>query len=89
MKIKSKLYKYSLLFVIVLIFIINGIYFYARLKPKLDIHNVNSFYLYTKNNELYYQGSNSKEWESIDQISPNLIKTTIKAKIVCFIFSSF
>ena len=77
MKLRKKLFKYSFIFIIICIFFINGVYFYAKLKPKLDIKNVNSFYLYTINNELYFQGSGEKEWVNIDKISDYLIKATI------------
>lgn len=74
---KKRLFKYLVIFILFTIFMINGVYFYAKLKPKLDIRNVNSFYLYTNNNELYFQGSGEKEWVSLNDISNNLIKTTI------------
>ena len=77
MKFRKRLFKYTFLFIIFSIFFINGVYFYAKLKPKLDIKNVNSFYLYTINNELYFQGSGEKEWVNLDKISPNLINATI------------
>ena len=77
MRIKKRIFKYSFLIIIIIIFLINGIYFYAKLKPKLDIKNVNSFYLYTINNELYFQGSGEKEWVNINKISPNIINATI------------
>ena len=77
MKLKKKLFKYFVIIILFFIFLINGIYFYAKLKPKLDIKNVNSFYLYTNNNELYFQGSGEKEWVNLNDISENLIKTTI------------
>ena len=74
---KKKIFKYMIIILIFTIFFINGVFFYAKLKPKLDIKNVNSFYLYTENNELYFQGSGEKEWISLNNISDNLIKTTI------------
>ena len=74
---KKHLLKYIFIFIISTIFIINGVYFYAKLKPKLDIKNVNSFYLYSNNNELYFQGSGEKEWVNLSDINENLIKTTI------------
>ena len=74
---KKKLFKCTVIFILFTIFLINGIYFYAKLKPKLDIKNVNSFYLYTKDSELYFQGSGEKEWVNLNEISNNLIKTTI------------
>ena len=74
---KKRLFKYIVLFILFSIFFINGVYLYAKIKPKLDIRNVNSFYLYTNNNELYFQGSGQKEWVNLKDISDNLIKTTI------------
>ena len=74
---RKRLFKYIVIIILSTIFIINGVYFYAKLKPKLDIRNVNSFYLYTSNNELYFQGSGEKEWVNLNDISKNLINTTI------------
>ena len=74
---KKRLFKYIVFIILFIIFFINGVYFYAKLQPKLDIKNVNSFYLYTKDNELYFQGSGEKEWINLSDISNNLIKTTI------------
>ncbi len=77
MLLKKRLFKLFFILIILCIFFINGIYFYAKLKPKLDIKNVNSFFLYDINSELYFQGSNGKEWVYLKDISDNLIKTTI------------
>ncbi len=77
MKLRKRIFKFLFITIIIVIFSISGIYFYARLKPKLDIKNVNSFYLYDTNNELYFQGSNGKEWVNLNDISDNLIKATI------------
>lgn len=66
-----------MIFILGFIFLINGIYFYAKLCPKLDIKNVNTFYLYTNNDELYFEGSGEKEWVDLNNISDNLIKATI------------
>ena len=74
---KKRIFKYSVILILFIIFFINGVYLYAKLKPKLDIKNVNSFYLYTNNNELYFQGSEKKEWTTLKNISNNLIKSTI------------
>lgn len=74
---KKRILKYIIIFILFIIFFINGVYFYAKLKPKLDIKNVNSFYLYTNNNELYFQGSEKKEWTLLKDINNNLIKATI------------
>lgn len=77
MSIKKSIFKYCFFFVIFIIFIINGVYFYAKIKPKLDIKNVNSFFLYTDDDYLYFQGSGEKEWISIKEISTNIINATI------------
>lgn len=77
MNFKKKLFKYSFILLLVGIFSITGIYFYAKLKPKLDIKNVNSFYLYDTKEELYFQGSGGKEWVNIDKISKYIKDTTI------------
>ena len=74
---KKKIFKYIVIFILATIFLINSVYLYARIKPKLDIRNVNSFYLYDQNDELYFQGSGQKEWIGLNDISNNLIKTTI------------
>jgi len=53
-----------------------GIYAYARFTPKLPIDSANSYYLYDKENNLVSNG-NSKEWISLNEISPYLINATI------------
>ena len=77
MSIKKRLFKYSFILLLLGIFSINGVYFYAKLKEKLDIKNVNSFYLYDNRQELFFQGSGGKEWIELDKISNYLIKATI------------
>ena len=77
MKFKKRILKYFIILILGFIFLINGVYFYAKLIPKLDIKNVNTFYLYTKSNELYFEGSGEKEWVNLKNISNNLIKATI------------
>ena len=77
MKLRKKLFKYFFFAILIGIFIINGLYFIAKNKEKLDINNVNSFYLYDINNNLYFQGSGGKEWVKLDDINPYVIKATI------------
>ena len=76
-KIRKIFFKYTFLLILIGIFTISGIYFYARLKPKLEIRSVNSFYLYDQKQELYFQGTGQKEWVALDEISPFVIKATI------------
>lgn len=77
MKKKDIVYKIIIIFILFNMFLITGIYFVAKLKPKLDIRNVNSFYLYDQNMELYFKGSGQKEWVNLNEISPYLIKATL------------
>ncbi len=77
MKIKRLIFKYFCIIIFLMIFTINALYFYAKLKPKLDIKNVNSFYLYDIKENLYFKGSDGKEWVNINDISPYLIEATL------------
>ena len=64
------------------IFIIGNIavYTYAYLTPKLQIKSANSFMLFDKDNNMYFQGSGSQEWIALDEISPYLISATIQTE---------
>ena len=77
MRLKKKLFKYFFITILIGIFFINTLYFIAKNKEKLDINNVNSFYLYDNNDNLYFQGSGGKEWVKLNQINDYIIKTTI------------
>lgn len=68
--------------IIIAIFVIGNvcIYAYAKLSPKIEIKNANSFMLFDNNNEVFFQGSGSKEWISLDDISPYLVKATINTE---------
>lgn len=63
--------------VFLIILIICGIYFYASMKPKLEIRNANSYLMYDKDNNLFFQGNGTQEWVSLNDISENLINATI------------
>ena len=54
-----------------------AIYTYAKITPKIEIKNANSFMLFDSNNEVFFQGSGSREWVGLDDISPYVIKATI------------
>lgn len=57
-----------------------GVYTYAKLSPKIEIKNANSFMLFDSDNEVFFQGSGSREWISLDDISPYLIEATINTE---------
>ena len=77
MKLKKRIFKYFFILLLFIIFFINGVYLYAKNKEKIDIKNVNSFYLYDINTNLYFQGSGGKEWVKLNDINPYIIKATI------------
>lgn len=69
-------FRFNLVLVLFMFIVYSGIYLYARFTPKLAIDSANSFYLYDIENKLYTT-NNTKEWISLDQISPYLIDATI------------
>ncbi len=64
------------------IFIVGNVivYTYAKISPAIEIKNANSFMLFDSNNEVFFQGSGSREWISLDDISPYLIEATINTE---------
>ena len=60
----------------ILLFILIGciaLITYIKLSPKLEIKSANAFLMYDNNNNLFFQGSGSHEWVSLDNIS-NYVK---------------
>lgn len=68
-------------FICILLFIFGSIFLgsiiYIKLSPKIIINSANNLTLYDKDNNVFFNGSNSKEWVSIDNISKDLINCTI------------
>ena len=80
MKVLKKCLK---IFIILIgLFIVGNVcvYTYAKLSPKIEIKNANSFMLFDSGNEVFFQGSGSREWISLDDISPYLIEATINTE---------
>lgn len=65
------------IFIIVVFLTFIGIRLYVKLSPKVVINTTNSVFLYDKNEEVFFQGNNEKEWVSLDDISPYVIDATI------------
>lgn len=74
---RKRLIKIFLFFVILTIGILGSGYLYAKLSPKLEIKVANNITLYDKDKNVFFQGSESKKWISLDDISPILVKATI------------
>lgn len=80
MKRTKKLLKFFLLLIILLVVASGGVYLYIKMSPKLEIKSANAFLMYDNNQELFFQGTGSKEWIALDDISDNLIKTTLNTE---------
>ena len=57
-----------------------GLILYIKMSPKLEIKSANAFLMYDSNKELFFQGSGSQEWVSLDNISNNVIMATINTE---------
>ena len=55
-------------------------YLYAYITPKLQIKSANSFTMFDKDNNVFFQGSGNQEWIELDRISPYLIEATINTE---------
>lgn len=77
MKIVKKIFKIFIFFLVISGLIISGTILYIKMSPKLEIKSANAFLMYDNNQELFFQGSGSQEWISLDKISDYLITTTI------------
>ena len=75
MKKLKKLFKFSLVCILIGLIIYGGIYLYAKITPKLSINSANSFYLYDSSGNLV--SANNDEWISLNEISEHLINATI------------
>lgn len=69
---------FFLLFLFVFIQLI--MYGYAKLTPKLAIKSANAVAMYDMDQNLFFQGSGTKEWISLENISENLINATISTE---------
>ena len=74
----KKALKILLFFFIFFILIYFGIYFYAKVSPKLSIEGANGYYIYGSDGEIIK--SSSRDWATISDISPNLLNATVSAE---------
>ena len=76
MKIKSLIHLLSKLALIFFI-LLSSLIVYLKIAPKLEINNANNVILYDSNDIAFFEGSQSKQWVSLNNISPFLIDATI------------
>lgn len=63
--------------IIIIIISLGGLILYLKLSPKITINSANNIMLYDKENNVFFKGSEKKEWVELDEISPYLIDSTI------------
>lgn len=79
-KYLKKLIQFSCFSMLFFLILVIGAYTYARLSPKLEINGANSLAIFDDNGEMFFQGSGSKKWVELKNISPHLIHATIAAE---------
>ena len=69
-----KIFKYGM---ILLVLLCVGIFVYIKTSPMPEIYSANNITLYDSTDTVFFQGNESKAWVSLDEISDNVIKSTI------------
>ncbi len=77
MKFFKLSFKFIKIFLVIIIIGLVCCYMYVKFSPKLTIDSANNIMLYDNNNKVFFKGSHSKEWVSLDDISDNLINATV------------
>ena len=69
----------KIIFVVVILGLIGylGIKIYVKMSPNVLINTANSVFLYDKDENVFFQGNDEKEWISLDDISQYVIDATI------------
>ena len=75
-----KLFKLFIFIISIFMFIFIGTIIYIKMSPKLEIKSANAFLMYDNNNNLFFQGSGSKEWVKLDNISDYVKTATINTE---------
>ena len=77
MKFFRFLFKAVFIFLILCLISGLGLYIYAKTSPKITINNANKITLYDTYENVFFSGSDSNEWVSLEDISPYVIDSTI------------
>lgn len=56
------------------------LYLYAYFSPKIIIKNANKYYIYDNNNSLVYNGSSTKKWVTLNEVSKDYIDAVISVE---------
>ena len=72
--------KITTVFTVFAFILVIGAYTYAKLSPKLEINGANSLAIFDDEGEMFFQGSGSRKWVELQDISSHLIDATIAAE---------
>ena len=75
-----KFLRFNIFFIFVSVLTLAGLYTYAKMQPKLEIKSANAFLMYDDNEDLFFQGSGSREWISLNDINQNVIDATLSTE---------
>ena len=76
----KKTIKFTAFFIILLFTIGISIYGYGKISSKLEIRSANNTSLYDGDDNLFFQGTGTSEWVSLNEISENIINATISTE---------
>ena len=77
MKFFRFLFKFFIILFFLVLILFGGIYIYLKSAPKIIINSANNIMLFDQNNNVFFKGSESKEWVELNHISNYLIQATI------------
>ena len=77
MRFVRKFAKFMMIVVVIAVLIYFGIFLYIKFSPKVEINSANSVFLYDNEEDVFFQGNESKSWISLDDISQYVIDATI------------
>ena len=70
-----------MIFVLIIgIFTVGGVFVYIKTSPKLKINSANNISFYDNSNKLFFQGTESKKWVSLNNISKYIIDATVSCE---------
>ena len=75
-----KLFKFLIIIICLFILLFLSTILYIKMSPKLEIKSANAFLMYDNKDNLFFQGSGSKEWVKLDNISNYVKLATINTE---------
>ena len=77
MRLIKKMIRIFFFFLLILILSFGGIYLYVKFSPSVPINSANNITLYDTSGNEFFKGSGGMEWVELNDISENLILSTI------------